>query len=243
LGTPLALGVFALLAYNKARFERWFEFGTGYQMTWLELKLSPAFVAANVYSYAFRPVQTSCKFPFVFSNMGQSADASFPIWLKLAPSYEVYEPLAGVFVTTPFAWLCVPALVVLGWRTWRGLRAKHSVVSLRLLWLFLALAFACSLTLAVPLFGSGATMRYLGDAAPAFMLLASLAAFATYDAVRHVALARFVFVFVFVAAAVSSAAVGLALGFGGYYDHFKRNNPVLLQKLEERYSVCASEKR
>jgi hypothetical protein len=242
LGAPLALSAFGLLAYNKARFERWFEFGMRFQMTWLELNFSPTFVPANVYSYAFRPAEISCKFPFVFTNFGQSADASFPPWLKPAPSYEVYEPVAGVFFATPFAWLWVPAFAVLGWRLWRGRRAKHSVVSLRLLWLFLALWFGCSLTFVVPLFGSGATMRYLGDAAPAFMLLTSLAAFATYDAIRRVAPLRFVFLFAFAVAAISSAAAGLALGFSGYYQHFKQNNPALLQRLEARYSVCAPDK-
>jgi hypothetical protein len=244
MGAPLALGVGALLAYNKARFEHWFEFGQRFQLTWIDWKISTDFVAANAYSYAFRPTPISCKFPFLVSSIGMSPELAFPKGFKLPEHYSVYEQVAGVFLTTPWAWFALPAFAALGRYAWRALRTKgpSDAVAVSTLWALGTLSFASSLTLVAPLVVSGPTMRYLGDAAPAFMLLASLGAFALYDALRRVAVARWLAVSLFVAAALASSAVGLAYGFQGYYTHFKQHNPALLDKLEKRYSVCTPPK-
>jgi len=243
IGTPLALGAGALLAYNKARFEHWFEFGQRFQLTWIDFQMSTAFVAANAYSYAFRPPELSCKFPFVMSALGESPDHAFPRWFERPKDYSVYEQVAGVFVTTPWAWFAAPAFVVLGRYAWRAGRTKlrNNAISLPLLWVLFALPLAALLVFVVPLVVSGATMRYLGDAVPAFVLFASLGAFATYRTARRVA-PNWLALVLFASTSLASAAVGLALGFQGYYGHFQQHNPALLEKLEKRYSLCGASK-
>jgi len=240
LGTPLTLGAGGLLIYNKARFEQWFEFGQHYQLTWVDFHMSKAFVAANAYSYALRPARLACKFPFVSSSIGMSPEQVFPSWFRLRPKYFVYEQVVGVFVSTPWAWLVIPALVLLGYRLWRAMRprAPLDAVSVCTIWALLVLLFASLFTLALPLYAPSATMRYLGDAVGALILLASLGGFATYVALRRVAVLRRLATTLLAAGAVASAAVGFALGFDGYYGHFSQHNPGLLQELESRYSVC-----
>jgi hypothetical protein len=240
IGLPLALGAAGLLLYNKARFDQWLEFGTRYQMTWIDFKLSGAYVPANAYSYSFRPLQTSCTFPFVFSPIGLTPDRVFPNGFTLPPHYFVYEQVSGVFVTTPWAWLCVPALVFLTALAWRAFRRRSSLdaICVARIWALLSLLVASSLLPAVPLAFNTATMRYLGDAAGAFMVLAGLGAFVTYAVLRRVALARRLAIVVLACAALCSVAVGLGLGVEGYYKHFLRHNPELLQKLEQRFSIC-----
>jgi hypothetical protein len=241
-GTPLVLGAFALLAYNKARFERWFEFGTGFQLTWLDFNLSKSFVLPNAYSYLLRPLETSCKFPFVFSSMGQNQDFAFPKWFKLPPGYSVYEQVAGALVTTPWLWLLPPTFALLGWRGWQAVRANPPLSSraVCLLWAFMALPSAATLCMIVPFVAPTATMRYLGDASGVLLVFASLGAFATYAELRRTVYARWLAIVVIATAALASAVVGLALGIHGYYTHFKQHNPGLLEKLEQRYSTCTS---
>jgi hypothetical protein len=244
MGAPMALGAGGLLAYNKARFDQWLEFGTRYQLTWIDFKLSSSFVGANVYSYALRPLQTSCTFPFVFSPMGLGADVVFPKAFKLPPDYFVYEQVSGALVTTPWAWFSAPALVLAGVLAWRAARSRDArdAAEVAKLWTLVTLLMAWLLPFVAPLCINTATMRYLGDASGAFMLFATLGVFATYAALRRAAVTRWLSWPVFATAAVVSAAIGLALGMEGYYGHFRQHNPALLSALEKRYSVCSTPK-
>jgi hypothetical protein len=244
MGAPMALGAGGLLAYNKARFDQWLEFGSRYQLTWIDFKFSSSFAGANAYSYALRPLQTSCTFPFVFSPMGLSADVVFPKGFKLPPDYSVYEQVSGALVTTPWAWFSAPALVLAGVLAWRAARTRDArdAVQVAKLWTWVTLLFGWLLPFIIPLCINGATMRYLGDSSGAFMLFATFGAFATYAALRRVAVARWLSWPVFATAAVVSAAIGLALGIEGYYSHFRQHNPELLGALEKRYSVCSAPK-
>jgi hypothetical protein len=176
--------------------------------------------------------------------MGQTPEFAFPKGFALPPRYSVYEQVAGVFVTTPWAFLLLPALVFFGVRAWRAVQTKGPLPQkiVAVLWAGAALFVASSFTEVLPLIAPGATMRYLGDATGALFLLASLGAFATYAALHRVVVARRFAVVVFGAAALASAAVGLALGIHGYYTHFTQHNPALLEKLEKRFSVCRTPK-
>ena len=63
LGTPMAVGVACLLAYNKLRFDAWFDFGRHYQLTWIPFSGSAAFVPANAWSYVLRPFAAALHVP------------------------------------------------------------------------------------------------------------------------------------------------------------------------------------
>jgi hypothetical protein len=83
-----------------------------------------------------------------------------------------------------------------------------------------------------------ATMRYLGDGAGALALLGTMGAWVLYWRFRQSVVIRRGIVFVSCVLVLWTAAAGLALGFEGQYQHFRRNNPALLEKLEARLSFC-----
>jgi hypothetical protein len=67
LGTPVALGLFGLLLYNRLRFDAWLEFGRRYQMSWIEMEAHARFLWPNLYAYLRRPAVWSCRFPFAYA--------------------------------------------------------------------------------------------------------------------------------------------------------------------------------
>ena len=83
LGTPVAVGVACLLAYNKLRFDAWFDFGRHYQLTWIPFSGSAAFVPANAWSYLLRPFALRCTFPYLHAVTDMGARA-LPAWLRAA---------------------------------------------------------------------------------------------------------------------------------------------------------------
>src|SRR5262249_31872875 len=65
VGLPVAAGALGLLLYNKARFDSWLEFGLNHQLTTIHLLKGAVYVPANVFSYALRPMDVSCVFPYL----------------------------------------------------------------------------------------------------------------------------------------------------------------------------------
>ena len=122
LGPPIALGIALLLVYNRLRFDAWLDFGRHYQLTWIPLSSSAAFVPANAWSYALRPFGVQCAFPFIhaISDMGR---APFRPGSTRPDGYIVYEPVVGCLLALPWAWVA-PAAAVAGirraWALGRG---------------------------------------------------------------------------------------------------------------------------
>jgi hypothetical protein len=247
VSAPVAITVGALLAYNHARFGAWFEFGRRLQLSWIAFTVSPAFVPANLYSYALRPLIRSCRFPFLFAVEGMG-EGAFPRWFHLPSGYFVFEPLAGFLVTVPWSWLWIGAVAAqarAGWHRWRGGRAVHRAsgeASIRTLaWTTIALAIAATAILVAELPLLTATMRYLGDAVGGIALGGTLGAWILYQNLGHGPerpVLRRLLVAVFVCLMLATVGIGAALGFGGQYKHFRVHNPRLLDKLEARWSVC-----
>jgi hypothetical protein len=106
-------------------------------------------------------------------------------------------------------------------------------------WAVVVLSVAGSVTLMTALTVVLATMRYLGDIAGAVALLGGLGAWSLHMVVsKRTALRRVAAGFCWLLAG-TSIAVGLGFGIEGQYKHFRLHNPALLQKLEQRLSVCS----
>jgi hypothetical protein len=244
IGLPLSLGIAALLAYNRLRFDHWLEFGQRYQLSWVAWTWSPAFVPANLYSYALRGAHLACRFPFVTAVTDMAA-AAFPRGFHLAPGYFIYEPTIGLLSSVPWVWLSPAAFI---WRRRPGgaATADPQAVALQavapqavaLRAIVVNLVLAAALSLAPLLCAPSATMRYLGDFAPPLVLLGTIGAWnlrrltATHPIANRVVLA------VSLSLATLTITIGFALGFTGYYNNFQSNNPGLQSKLERIGSVC-----
>ena len=233
-GLPLGAAVFGLLAYNRLRFDHWLEFGQRYQLTWIAWRWSPAFIPANIYSFALRAADLSCHVPFVtaVTNMGAAA---FPPGFHLAEGYFVYEPIIGSLISVPWIWLVPAAFLPTGWRLAAGAAGpgdnlRPAVVTL----LFLA----GTVTFAPVLYAPSATMRYMGDYTAPLVLLGSLGAWQLERLTQPRSAGRRALKAGVVTLALLTIATGFALGLTGYYGLFKVDNPALMSKLDAVLSVC-----
>jgi len=239
LGTPVAVGVACLLAYNKLRFDAWFDFGRHYQLTWIPFSGAAAFVPANAWSYVLRPFAVRCTFPFLSAITDMGARA-LPAWLRQPPGYIVYEPVIGCLLAIPWAWLA-PVSAVAGirraWALARG-RGDTDAAAVAVTWLAVATSLAAIASFIVPLTLFWATMRFLGDMTPALTLAGTLGWWLSWARFRERASRRRLVTSAAVVLALATVAVGVALGFAGQYQHFREHNPALLDRLEKRLSFC-----
>ena len=240
LGTPVAVGVACLLAYNKLRFDAWFDFGRHYQLTWIPFSGSAAFVPANAWSYVLRPFDVRCTFPFLHAVTDMGARA-LPAWLRPPHGYIVYEPVVGCLLGDPVGLAGarrgrgrhpprLGARARPGRRRRGGGRASPGWPS-RPRW-------PPSRSFIVPLTLFWATMRFLGDMTPALTLAGTLGWWLCWVRFREHAVRRRLVTSAAVVLALATVAVGVALGFEGQYKHFRQHNPALLDRLEKRLSFC-----
>ena len=157
--------------------------------------------------------------------------------------YIVYEPVVGCLLALPWAWLApatacsAPGACALvgaaGGRRGRGRLAGRRA----------HLAGGDDRVAAVggflvPLNLFWATMRFLGDAAPALTLAGTFGWWLCYERVRdrppRAAAGRGRRG----RARARHRRAGLALGFEGQYRHFRQHNPALLDRLEKAPSFC-----
>jgi hypothetical protein len=242
LGCPVALGVFGLLYYNRARFDQWFEFGTNWMLNTVHLRASLDYVIPNLYSYFLRPPITSCEFPFFTSPWDVAANKAFPAEFVLPDGYWVQEPVVGALRAAPWTWFLPVAaffsiraalprlgstpLPCLG--TVRGSR----------LWCACCFGIVGTVT-ALPSIGVfAATMRYLEDVTAGLLLFATWGAWSVYQMLRRKKWARRAFGGAMGVLAAGSIALGLLLGYQGYNGHFAYFNPKLHERLTRHYSLC-----
>jgi hypothetical protein len=241
VGVPVALGVFVLLLYNRARFDAWFDFGVAYQLNTVKWRTSASFVPLNVYSYLFRTPDFSCAFPFVLQHVNRDALA-FPAWLRPPADYSTQEVLVGLAVAVPWAWLAPLGLILCTTRFWRIARRPESGVAAagaRLaLWCVACFTILATAMIPPSVAAFCATMRYLGDATFGILLLAALGAFSLYESARHRPRLRRSLGALLCLAAGATIAIGLLLGIQGYDGQFKNNNPDLTSKLDRVLSLC-----
>ena len=204
----------------------------------------------NLFSYTGAELTYSCKFPFVKLPSQRHLSTLF-VW---PDDYDTGgdengERVGGALVATTICWLWSVWLYrALRWfnRTRTATKPKLAF-STRELWLMLccvaaiaAIAPASRLYLA--------SMRYLEDAAAGLILGAIGAGFwllrASQARDRAASRARrWLSPLLFAGLAVHSIFVGVALGFGGYADSFRKENKPLFAELERKLSVCKVKQR
>jgi hypothetical protein len=247
MSAPIAAGILALLAYNKARFDSWFEIGVKYQLNVFPFVTSKAYLPLNIFSYLFRPVGLACRFPFI-TALYDIGERGFLHGVRFPPGYTTHEPQAGLFVTAPWTWLSLVALFFAGravvrWR--RAARQTGSGVDRVLadqqargaVWCvacFAALGFLMPLPF-ITAFGT--TMRYVADFSPGMVLLGVWGGWSLLATVRGRWSRRGV-IALFVLLVAATAIIGFLLGFGGYDEMFKQHNDVLYESLRRKLSFC-----
>jgi hypothetical protein len=242
IGGPVAVTLALLGAYNKARFDSWFEVGVKYQLNVFPFVTSRAYLPLNIFSYLLRPVGSSCRFPFVSAlyDIGQHGFRSHTV---LPPGYSTHEPQAGLFVTTPWTWLVFVALFFAGRgvvRWWRSPDRSVLVDQRRRteIWCVASLAALTLLMPVVFIAAFGTTMRYVGDFSTGATLLGVWGGWSLLRAARDRWPRRAVLGLLFTLAA-ATVIIGLLLGVEGYDGMFKYHNHDLYESLRRRLSFCA----
>jgi hypothetical protein len=173
---PLAAAGVALGAYNYVRFGSWHDFGMRYQLAGYNVHalaqsgvgvLSGRFLAANLYAYVLHPFAATRHFPFV----------KIPrVVLGGVPIPE--DPVAGVIWTLPYLWLAAVPALPLAARLLLNRRSTTESTAGRTprRWFSLCLLSAGLCGIAPALLVDGCQNRYLADAVPSLLVLATLGA-------------------------------------------------------------------
>jgi hypothetical protein len=237
---PAAALTLAHLVLNKLRYQAWSEFGARYQMG-NPLRAGWRFVIPNLFAYLFCPPTQRCTFPFLF-GLWNTTHPLAPGWLPWPADYHADEPTSGLLVVAVFAWLA-PAgiLFAIIRRLTRANPAASPGPARELLWrwrwVYGALALYTSASVIPLLSLSAATMRYEADFASGLLLIAILGGWRLLSAPASRA-GRAALSALYLTLAVTTIAASVLLGFTGYFEHFKRHNPLLLHRIESRFSVC-----
>jgi hypothetical protein len=238
---PFTALVLAHLVVNHLRFGSWKEFGVHYQLG-IPFAMSARFVPANLWSYLFHSLHSSCRFPFLIPCWHNDFPLShyLPAWLPLPDGYYGYEPLAGVSKAVPFSWLICPLLVLYVWRQRAG--AIHSTAGdARWRW-FCALLALATVAASVPLLMMFAfSMRYEAEFLSSVLLLATLGGWALLRLPRA-SLGAWLAKITYCGLAGSSVLIGAAYGFSGYFQLFATQHAQLFQPLQEKLDFCSRDR-
>ncbi|MFL5304218.1 MAG: hypothetical protein ACJ8F1_03345 [Polyangia bacterium] len=232
-GLPVAVGVGALLLYNRLRFDEWLEFGRRFQLTWISAPSASRFILPNVYSYLMRAPLLSCRFPYVFAPADLGARA-FPAGYTLPAGYFVYEQVAGTLQTLPWTWAAPIGWIAAVRDWWRGRRLTGRA------WAVVMATTAGAVPLIPALTLASSTNRYLGDVVGGLALAGTFGVWTAHEMVRGVPSRRGPLLAAVAVLGILSMTAGLALGFHGQYNHFPDNNRPLAQRLVRRLSVCGA---
>lgn len=237
---PIGIGLAALGWYNYMRFGSVFEFGHRYQLTGMNLHaiypqvISLANVLPNLQNYLVNAFRTLPVFPYIKPELGNRF-MLFPLHI---PTNYYAEQVAGLLVTTPFAWFSViPVLsaLVQGWRTLNRSETVNEVTSpfptpfYR--WTAVVLLGAALLAFIPILLFIVTTMRYLADCIPILMVLS---AFGFWHGGRVLANRRWALaLYQLVGACLGAITVilSLLLAITSYAARFEHLNPALFDLL------------
>ena len=216
-GTGLAVCGVAMLAHNYARFDHPLEFGQNYQLT-SSRELSNRhfgldFIAQNLRSYYFLPLQWSWEFPFVSAHaLGWSN-----------PDYAGSEEMCGLGVTFPFLWLALGSPLVCSQRPKAEARTLRAMLG-AIAGLYLGVGFFL-------LTFFSATERYMAEFAPALALLALLGWLGLERWSQRLRWGVIVRALV-VVAALATIPMGVLVSFNYHGNTFSRDNAPLWSRLE-----------
>jgi hypothetical protein len=231
---PIALIGLGLGWYNWARFGSVFEFGYRYQLTLLELPrrygeiFSPAYILPNLYNYFLNPVASSDAFPFILPRYGIH-DLGSGITI---PKIYFSEPVAGLVYTLPILVLAiVPFLRLL------QKRESNRVFDGSILhWLVYSLIGIALIEFSTLLAFFFATMRYLADVVPAFILLSILGFWQGYEYLGQQPLIRSIFSSLSTLFVAISIIVTTLLAISSYQERFWITNPSLMEQINQLFN-------
>ncbi|MCP4676797.1 MAG: hypothetical protein GY854_15040 [Deltaproteobacteria bacterium] len=243
IGLPVCLAMMALLGYNYARFDSWFEFGTNYQLSNIQFRLSLDYVWHNLYGYFVLPPELQCQFPFVFSKFHLQPEM-FPSGWSIPKGYKLREPVAGIFVAAPWCLLGGFALVQ-GGRIALDRWLRGATRAGRSEWLYqwcVASFSVIGVTTMLAVYGLFlSTMRYELDAAAGWILLGVMGAVSVLRYVSNKpAPLRAIVLTIVLLLASASVITGVLYGFQGYYRHFEKYNRPHYNMLRDSITFCGA---
>jgi hypothetical protein len=220
---PLACCLASILAYNRARFGEWLEFGQRYILADYHHPSARLFSASywpmNAYLLLLAPPAIGPEFPFVEMH---------PTWTPQLPEgYLTVEPVAGLLACVPLAALALGGPLLYARRSLSGSRRLVAAAAAALLLLGL------SVFMLLAGFGA-ATARYLLDFAPPLLGAAALVWVLLSQTLTG--WRRRAFDAVTLALLACGVLANLAVGLTGYYDWLKRRNTAVYQSLENAFA-------
>lgn len=235
VGLPVLAFVLALLFYNKARFDEYFEFGTTWMTTSVKFRWSTIYWPANIYAYLLQTFEANGTFPFLHQMTHFSRD-TIPSWVNYPEDLIMHEPVVGLLKSAPISWLSVVA-AYFAVKKWLGRRGRVFTDHDRLYTAYFVGFLIIATVSAGPALGVYiTTMRYLADFTHGFLLLGLLGGYslcASADAAKPESLRpplRIVTTSAMSLLGVTTILFGFAFGVQGYAHHFKRFNPELFQQ-------------
>jgi len=211
---PFFVAVALLGAYNFVRFGSAAETGfryalTGTDFTAFSRTFAPEYVPFNLFNYLAKRPGASSTFPYLDADLGRR---SLP-WLGGAPStMHAPEQIAGVLLTTPYAWLAGLALaLLLVKRRPPALGHRASGAGRSAAGLLAALSLGFVLNLAPLLLFFYSSMRYILDFSPLLVIIAGIGSWVAYRASTGQGFARKALAIAVMAAALLSVLEGWLL--------------------------------
>jgi hypothetical protein len=228
VGTPLTVCVGLLLLYNYLRFGNFLEFGQRYQLTILRPLSYPFFSIQNFlinnYQNLIPGIFINGSFPFFHGQ-----PVIIPKYITIPPYYPLYwvqvtTPMAGILMNIPFLWIILPGWILL--ERWKVEYAKPIYYFATLLLL------GGTANWLVVSFYSFASIRYVIDFLPMFLLLACLVYFMIYDHFHDVIAGRTIVQCIAITTVVYSALANIGISIEGYGQIFQKGNPELYTAME-----------
>lgn len=244
VSTPIAMTLFALLYYNKVRFDEWFEFGVRYMLSAFPFRSAKSYMFPNIESYLLRAPNLECNFPYLFATLSNGAG---PISnrIGLPKGYLLWEATIGMLYVVPLVYTAPIALIGalrrMGRGLFRGADSKFAAESRQrraYVWFVVAMVAASIGPGLIPVTIYFATMRYLSDFTNAIIFLAILGLFAWYGRAASSRLHRVLRTSTVVLMVSITAICGVLLGYQGYLPYFKNHNPELHAKIAPALSLC-----
>ncbi|HZK81333.1 MAG TPA: hypothetical protein VFC46_09710, partial [Humisphaera sp.] len=217
LATPLTIGAVGMLFYNRARFGSWTQTGWDYQLAWMNhhalagkgFLVSPRYIPTNLYRYLIELPAFGRNFPYLFIQRG----AHGPVRLFHPPDLLALELTGGILWSAPFC-LFALGLLVPSKPTGSNESSQFSTAPRELFrWFTRCLLAACVLAMGPVLCGIGSVERYLGDGAPALLMLAVLGAWRLLARTRDGSRSRWNLIGAIVSLATMTAIFGILLLF------------------------------
>jgi hypothetical protein len=236
---PAAAIVLVHLVVNHLRYGDWREFGARFQLGKGPLTVGAQFVPVNLLLYLAVPFERACLFPFL-SAPWNGPRGMLPDWVSWPADHRTDEPVVGLLVGAPFTILAVGAGVLASirfLRARRGRRPPEPAMDWRWRWVWGALGLSLLGSAGPLLMMCATTMRYELDFASFLMLLAILSGWRALSLPRT-RTGRLAVGAVYVLLATVTVVIGVLFGFTGYFTHFLRHNPPLLNALARALSVC-----